>query len=113
MYEMVKVAYRKKVDVSTTFAPMAISTSRQWCCKVSLSGMRALLRVAWIFLNDGVSPTALRIHMPTITNTMEPTNGMRQPQDWNASSLMLALSSDVMTLPSARPNTAPVCGTAP
>jgi len=45
MYEMVKVAYRKKVDVSTTFAPMAISTSRQWCCKVSFSGMRALLRL--------------------------------------------------------------------
>src|SRR3954451_13254859 len=92
----------KNVEVSTTLAPVAMSTVHRWFLKVSTSGTRALVPASPPFLNDGVSSTFFRIHNPTTSRTVESRKGMRQPKDWNWSSLKAASEAMTAMLPRAR-----------
>ena len=112
-YDTVKVAKRKNVAVSMTFAPIAMSTSRQWWRSVESSGTRLVEFDAATALKDGVSSTVWRIQKPITTSTAERMNGMRQPYERNASSLKIVLAAEAARLPSARPMSAPTCGMAP
>ncbi len=98
-------------------APIATSTSRQWCLSTATSGMRSAgasaLRASARFsacLNTGDSSTESRIHRPTITSTPDSRNGIRQPQAPNADSDSTAVSSASTPVASNCPAGAPVCG---
>ncbi len=95
-------------------APIATSTSRQWCRRTPTSGgcsafPRAAARAS-ASLNSGDSSTASRIHRPTPTSTAESRNGTRQPQARNVASDWTPVSSESTPAASRFPAGAPPCG---
>jgi hypothetical protein len=103
----------KNVLVSTNLAPVDSSTSRQYLRSTVAMGSFWVVPAARTLRNDGVSSMRLRIQRPTTSSTPDRRNGMRQPKDSNASSGKTARAAIVTMLPSARPASAPICGTAP
>lgn len=99
-------------------APIAISTSRQWCLSTATNGIfssaapaarraSAPANAAW---NTGDSSTESRTHSPTTTSTPESRNGTRHPQDANAASDSSAVITDSTPVANNCPAGAPVCG---
>jgi hypothetical protein len=60
--------------------------------------------------NSGLSAIVIRIHSPTMTSTPLSRNGIRQPQDRNAGSDVVEVTSESTPLASSRPIGTPTCG---
>ncbi len=97
----------KNVLVSTNFAPVEMSTSRQRSRSTVAMGSLCVLPAAFTFRNEGVSSIRWRIQRPTISRTPDSRNGMRQPKVANASAGKIHRAVIVMMLPSASPASAP------
>ncbi|GAA2806907.1 hypothetical protein GCM10020219_093330 [Nonomuraea dietziae] len=86
-------------------APIATSTSRQWCLITPAIGVLSSSGGACWKTGDSLMESL--IHRPTITSTPDSRNGTRQPHDRNASSDWKAASSASTPVASRLPPGAP------
>ena len=81
--------------------------------RVSTTGTLTARCSLFTFLNEGVSSTRFRIHNPVNTRMNDRRKGSRRPNVKKFASENTELVIEAASEPSARPNSAPVCGTAP
>ena len=79
-------------------------------CFFSAGRPTGLPRLAWAARNTGDSSIDSRMNRPISTSTADSRNGIRQPQDRNASSLCTSASNASSPLASNWPSGTPACG---
>ena len=89
------------------------STGRQWYFMVTLNGDLATFFWSTTFWKETDSTSFRRTQRPTATMTAESTNGTRQPQAMNCSSVSVVCRTTKMTLAMMKPIGAPSCGKVP